>query len=72
MRGDLASLQALLARPVPPTPRVALSEAVVLRPVGGPHVTAAQLAHLVHVAALPTVTPRVVPLVVQQRAGRLR
>ncbi|WP_405641234.1 helix-turn-helix domain-containing protein [Streptomyces uncialis] len=63
--------QALLARPVPPTLRVALSEAVVLRPVGGPHVMAAQLAHLVYIAALPTVTLRVVPLAAGVHPGML-
>ncbi|WP_406401576.1 helix-turn-helix domain-containing protein [Streptomyces uncialis] len=63
--------QALFSRPVPPTLRVALSEAAVLRPVGGPLVMAAQLAHLVYMAALPTVALRVVPLAAEVHPGLL-
>ncbi|WP_445396414.1 helix-turn-helix domain-containing protein [Streptomyces sp. LE64] len=54
--------QAILHQASPPTLRVALSESAVVRPVGGPLVMAAQLAHLVYVSGLPGVTLRVVPL----------
>ena len=54
--------QALVRRPVaPPELRVALNEAILRRPVGGPGVMAAQLDHLAEVAGLPNVSLRVVP-----------
>lgn len=54
--------QALLTRVTSPlTMEVALNEAVLYRPVGGPEVMAAQLDHLVELAALPHVSVRVVP-----------
>ncbi|RZU75509.1 helix-turn-helix protein [Micromonospora kangleipakensis] len=56
--------QALLRRRLPPPPRldVMLSEAVLLRVVGGPATMAEQLRHLVELGRLPHVSIRVVPL----------
>ncbi|MEU1841707.1 helix-turn-helix domain-containing protein [Micromonospora chersina] len=56
--------QALLRRRLPPPPRldVMLSEAVLLRVVGGPAAMAEQLRHLAEVGRLPQVSIRVVPL----------
>ncbi|MDT0309757.1 DUF5753 domain-containing protein, partial [Streptomyces sp. DSM 44917] len=55
--------QTILTRVTAPlTLRVALSETVLRRPVGGPQVMAHQLAHLVYMAERPNVTLRVVPL----------
>jgi transcriptional regulator with XRE-family HTH domain len=46
-----------------------IEEAVLHRPVGGPSVMRAQLAHLVEAAALDTVTVQVLPTVVGAHAG---
>ncbi|RQW89114.1 helix-turn-helix domain-containing protein [Micromonospora globispora] len=56
--------QALLRRRLPPPPRfdVMLSEAALLRVVGGPATMAEQLRHLVEMSWLPHVSIRVVPL----------
>ncbi|WP_406045100.1 helix-turn-helix domain-containing protein [Micromonospora sp. NBC_00898] len=56
--------QALLRRRLPPPPRfdVMLSEAVLLRVVGGPATMAEQLRHLVELGRLRHVSIRVVPL----------
>ncbi|MEU2613090.1 helix-turn-helix transcriptional regulator [Micromonospora sp. NPDC007271] len=56
--------QILLRRRLPPPPRfdVMLSEAVLLRGVGGPATMAEQLRHLVEVSRLPHVSIRVLPL----------
>lgn len=62
--------QALLTRVTdPPTLRVALSEAVLRRPIGGHEVMAEQLAHLVYVSELPNVTIRVVPFAAGMHEG---
>ncbi|WP_433350140.1 helix-turn-helix domain-containing protein [Micromonospora sp. CA-111912] len=56
--------QGLLRRRLPAPPRldVVLSEAVLLRAVGGPATMAEQLRHLAEVGGLPDVSVRVVPL----------
>ncbi|HEX6470893.1 MAG TPA: DUF5753 domain-containing protein [Streptosporangiaceae bacterium] len=54
--------QAVLTRPKPPLVWVLLDETVLLRPVGGPAVMRAQLAHLLDAIDLPHVTIRIVPL----------
>ena len=46
----------------PPTVNMAIDEAVLLRPVGGPEVMAAQLDHLLAVSKRPTVHLTIVPL----------
>ncbi|MYU56706.1 MULTISPECIES: helix-turn-helix domain-containing protein [Streptomyces] len=62
--------QTLLTRVTdPPTLRVALSEAVLRRPIGGREVMIEQLAHLVYVSELPNVTIRVVPFAAGTHAG---
>lgn len=63
--------QALLLRRLPPPPRfdVMLSEAVLLRVVGGPATMAEQLRHLLEVDRLPHVTIRVVPLAAGLHVG---
>lgn len=54
--------QAILRRPIdPPVIRVALREAVLRSPVGGPAVMAGQLDHLAEVSELPNVSLRVIP-----------
>jgi transcriptional regulator with XRE-family HTH domain len=54
--------QAILARPIdPPAIRVALREAVLRSPVGGPGIMAGQLDHLAEVSELPNVSLRVIP-----------
>ncbi|MDF3292004.1 helix-turn-helix domain-containing protein [Streptomyces silvisoli] len=54
--------QVLLTRVTePPELNVVLNEAVLRRPVGGNHVMAAQLTHLVEVGELPNVSIKVVP-----------
>lgn len=54
--------QALLRREAsPPQLRLALSEAVLRRPVGGPATMAGQLRHLLEVSELPHVSIRVTP-----------
>ncbi|HXT91914.1 MAG TPA: DUF5753 domain-containing protein, partial [Trebonia sp.] len=54
--------QAILRRPIdPPLIRVALREAVLRSPVGGPAVMADQLDHLAEVSELPNVSLRVIP-----------
>ncbi|SBT44565.1 helix-turn-helix domain-containing protein [Micromonospora narathiwatensis] len=63
--------QGLLLRRLPPPPRfdVMLSEAVLLRVVGGPATMAEQLRHLVEVSRLPHVSIRVVPLAAGPHVG---
>lgn len=59
--------------PPPLTVTVVLDEAVLARPVGGPGVMAAQLAHLRELALLPHVTVRVLPFaasMLRAHAGR--
>jgi transcriptional regulator with XRE-family HTH domain len=54
--------QALLTRPIAPaTLRVALSEAVVRRPVGGHNIMAKQVTQMIELSALPNVNLRVIP-----------
>jgi hypothetical protein len=54
--------QAILGRPInPPVLRVALSETVLRRPVGGAEAMVAQLGQLAEVSELPNVTLRVIP-----------
>ena len=54
--------QAILRRPIdPPVFQVAIDAAVLLRPVGGPDVMAAQLDRLAEISELPNVALRVVP-----------
>jgi transcriptional regulator with XRE-family HTH domain len=54
--------QAILKRPIdPPAIRVALREAVLRSPVGGPGIMAGQLVHLAEVSELPNVSLRVIP-----------
>ncbi|MFJ6573320.1 helix-turn-helix domain-containing protein [Streptomyces sp. NPDC091292] len=53
----------------PPVLRVALSEAVLRRPIGGREVMAQQLAHLVYVAELPTISIRVTPFAAGMHQG---
>jgi transcriptional regulator with XRE-family HTH domain len=54
--------QALLTRDGGPAFRFILDEGALHRPVGGPAVMRAQLAHLIEVAKLPSVMFRVIPL----------
>ena len=54
--------QALLTRDGGPVFRFILDEGALHRPVGGPAVMRAQLAHLTEVAKLPSVTFRIIPL----------
>lgn len=61
--------QALLTSESAPQYWVVLDEAVVRRPVGGPDVMAAQLAHLTRVAELPSVTLQVLPFSAGAHAG---
>jgi hypothetical protein len=62
--------QAILTRAADPTPlRVALSEAVIRYPVGGPEVMARQLAHLVYMSGLPHISLRVVPFAAGPHPG---
>ncbi|AKG41961.1 helix-turn-helix domain-containing protein [Streptomyces xiamenensis] len=62
--------QSLLTRVTdPPELRVALSEAVLRRPIGGDSVMVEQLAHLIYMSGLPHITVRVVPFVAGAHAG---
>ncbi|MCU4748905.1 MULTISPECIES: helix-turn-helix domain-containing protein [Streptomyces] len=62
--------QSLLTRVTdPPELRVALSEAVLRRPIGGDGVMVEQLAHLIYMSGLPHITVRVVPFVAGAHAG---
>jgi transcriptional regulator with XRE-family HTH domain len=64
--------QVILTRPtVPLTLRVALSEAAIRRPIGGPQVMAHQLAHLVYVSEMSNITLGVVPLAAGAHIGTL-
>lgn len=54
--------QAVLARAEPPAFRAVIDEAVLLRPVGGAGIMAAQLRHLLHLTERGTVELRVLPL----------
>ncbi|WP_261570954.1 helix-turn-helix domain-containing protein [Frankia gtarii] len=53
--------QAILSRPDPPDLHVILDEAVLRRPVGGPTAMAAQLRHILAMAARPSITVQVLP-----------
>ncbi|MFI6525234.1 helix-turn-helix domain-containing protein [Streptomyces uncialis] len=62
--------QGLLTRATDPaTVRVALSETVLRRRIGGGAVMAQQLAHLVYVSSLPNVAIRIVPLAIGAHQG---
>lgn len=61
--------QGLLTRPVRPSFRAILDEAVLHRAVGGPQVMAAQLAHLIETAGLPNVTIQVIPFAFGSHPG---
>ncbi|WP_432747521.1 helix-turn-helix domain-containing protein [Streptomyces sp. JH002] len=62
--------QSLLTRVTdPPELRVALSEAVLRRPIGGDGVMVEQLAHLIYMSGLPHITVRVVPFLAGAHAG---
>ena len=65
--------QVLLRRPLPPPPRfdAVLSEAVLLRAVGGAETMAGQLRHLLDVDRLPSVSIRVVPLAAGPHLGMI-
>lgn len=54
--------QAILRRPIdPPVVRVALREAILRSPVGGPSIMAGQLAHLARLSELRNVSLRIIP-----------
>ncbi|MFD7643716.1 Scr1 family TA system antitoxin-like transcriptional regulator [Kitasatospora sp. NPDC059795] len=59
--GFLAVRQKLLDRPVPPLVHVVMDESCIRRPVGGPAVMEAQLAHLEKLAKHPRITIQVAP-----------
>jgi len=61
--------QAVLAREHPPDYWAVLDEAVLRRPVGAPEVMEEQYAHLIAMAAAPTVTVQVVPFEAGADAG---
>ncbi|MDT0346750.1 helix-turn-helix domain-containing protein [Streptomyces litchfieldiae] len=62
--------QTILTRVTDPLPlRVALSETVLRRPIGGPEVMVEQLAHLVYVSELANISLRVVPFAAGEHAG---
>jgi Domain of unknown function (DUF5753) len=61
--------QEIFARPRPPLLWVLLDEEALERPIGGPQVMRAQLAHLLELGALPNVSIRIVPKSVGQHAG---
>jgi hypothetical protein len=64
--------QAILRRPIdPPVLRVVLRESVLLSPVGGAEVMAAQLQKLAEVSELPNVSLRVVPFSAGLYSGML-
>ena len=59
--------QALLTRVTsPPMLQIVLNEAILHRPIGGEKVMVRQLERLVEAAALPTVSIRVMPLMMHQ------
>lgn len=61
--------QGILSRAMPPKLHVVLGEAALRMPVGGPGVMAAQLRHLVGLAARPRVNIQVVPLAAGPHPG---
>ncbi|MFD5552948.1 helix-turn-helix domain-containing protein [Streptomyces sp. NPDC127068] len=61
--------QAILTGSRPPVLRAVLSETVLRRPMGDGPVMAAQLAHLVYMAGLPSISIRVVPLAAAAHQG---
>jgi transcriptional regulator with XRE-family HTH domain len=61
--------QAVLTGPEPPQVLSVMDEAVLRRPVGGRPVMRAQLAHLIEVASLPSITLQVVPFALGGHAG---
>jgi hypothetical protein len=63
--------QELFTRPEPPEIWAVLDESVILRPVGGPAVMAAQLRHLIEVSTRPNavVTVQVLPLAAGAHPG---
>jgi hypothetical protein len=64
--------QAILRRPIdPPALEVALSQAVLSRPVGGAHAMASQLNHLADISGLPNLALRIVPFAAGFNSGIL-
>ncbi|MFD0356775.1 helix-turn-helix domain-containing protein [Streptomyces sp. NPDC127110] len=63
----LARRQAALARARPPMLLVVMDESCIRRPVGGPRVMDAQLAHLVEFAELPNTVLQVAPFEIGER-----
>lgn len=61
--------QRLLTAPRPPHLSVVLSEAVLRRAVGGPHVMSTQLQHLLDVGRSPSVTIQVLPFAAGAHGG---
>jgi len=53
--------QAVLTKPDPPSLRVVLDEALLMRPIGGPRAMQAQLRHLIEMSQRPNVTIQVIP-----------
>lgn len=61
LRARMARQQRILGRPSPPRITILVDEAALYRQVGSPETMAAQLRHLLDVAALPNVTLQVMP-----------
>ncbi len=61
--------QALLSKPSPPDFSAILDEAVLRRPVGGRHVMAAQLRHVIRTSQRPNITVQVIPFDLGEHAG---
>ena len=61
--------QSLLTQANPPSFEAVLDEATLHRMVGGPHVMAAQLEHLIEAASLPNVTIQVIPFAIGSHPG---
>lgn len=61
--------QAILSKPSPPQFLAILDEAVLRRPVGGRHVMAAQLRHIITTSQRPNVTVRIIPCDRGEHAG---
>jgi len=61
--------QSLLTQASPPSFEAVLDEAALHRMVGGPHVMAAQLEHLIEAASLPNVTIQVIPFAIGSHPG---
>lgn len=54
--------QSALDRPDPPSLRLVLDESLLMRPMGGPAVTRAQLRHLIEMSQRPNISLQVIPL----------